>query len=242
MRLSSLVFSVASVLTFFMAGPVFGRTLVISSPLQEMQFIDRDDIEEVIIEKGSGNETIPDYAFLGCTSLKRVVLPDDVRKIGYQAFGECGSLERVVIPDSLEDIGSNAFAYCTSLDNIKFPASLRHIGHNAFSFCSSLQEVVLPDGLQEIESYAFSDCESLRRVVLPANSNMLGELLMNCCPRLVEIVAPSAKVPDIDCGSYIFDPEDSEAYRRCVLKVPRSAIKDYNVSNSWQLFNKIAIE
>ncbi len=218
------------------------ETIIIERPIGEMEFADRTDITEVIFREGCGNSEIPDYAFLGCTGLKKVTLSPDVRKIGFQTFSECASLERVEMPDSLEDIGSNAFAYCAMLDSIKFPGTLKHIGHNAFSFCSSLSEVYLPDSLLEIESYAFSDCGSLRRVRLPANANMLGELLMNCCPSLVELIEPSVAVPPFDCESYIFDPEDEAAYRRCVLLVPESALNDYDVSKSWQRFNKIAIK
>ncbi|MDE6342562.1 MAG: leucine-rich repeat domain-containing protein [Muribaculaceae bacterium] len=218
------------------------ETLIIERPISEMEFADRTDISEVIFREGSGNTEIPDYAFLGCSALKKVILSPDVRKIGFQAFSECSSLERVEMPDSLEDIGSNAFAYCSRLDSIRFPAALRHIGHNAFSFCSSLQEAYLPDSLLEIESYAFSDCGSLRKVRLPDNAAMLGELLMNCCDSLVEIIEPSVEVPPIDCGSFIFDPEDEAAYIRCVLIVPEESLNDYDVSKSWQGFNKIAIK
>lgn len=217
------------------------EVLVLSAPIREMEFIDRIDLEEVVFEDGCGIEEIPDYAFLGCGSLRKVSLPSGLKKIGFQAFSECFSLEEIDFPDTLEDIGSNSFTYCRSLRDVVFPESLLHIGHNAFSFCDSLTEIVIPDGVREVESYAFSDCGSLRKVRLPANDGMLGELMMNCCPMLVEIVAPSEKVPVFDCDSFIFDPLDEAAYRRCVLKVPDNAKDNYNVSKSWQMFNKIVI-
>lgn len=227
---------------FYVPQHVFPSRLCISSPVGEGQYIDRTDIEEVIIADGSGITEIPDYAFLGCTSLRKVSLPAGLKKIGFQAFSECSALEEINFPQSLEDIGSNSFAYCSSLDNVVFPDGLKHIGHNAFSFCSSLHEAILPDSLEEIESYAFSDCDSLRKVRLPANDCLLGELMMNCCPSLVEIVAPSPYVPKFDCESFIFDPLDDAAYQRCLLYVPENVIDDYNVSKSWQMFNKIAID
>ncbi|MDE6511088.1 MAG: leucine-rich repeat domain-containing protein, partial [Muribaculaceae bacterium] len=145
------------------------------------------------------------------------------------------------LPNTLEDIGSNSFAYCSSLDDLIFPNDLKHIGHNAFSFCSTLREAILPDSLEEIESYAFSDCDSLRKVRLPANDRLLGELMMNCCPQLIEIVAPSPRAPKFDCESFIFDPDDTMAYERCVLYVPENGIDSYVVSKSWHMFNKIAM-
>ncbi len=213
--------------------------LVISSPLKAREYMDRTDIEEVEIASGCGIKEIPDQAFLGCTALKKVTLPNGIRKIGYQAFSECSNLEEINFPSTLQDIGNNAFTYCERLDNLKFPPSLTHIGHNAFSFCSSLKEAILPDSVKEIESYAFSDCASLRKVRLPANGKMLGELMMNCCPSLEELIEPSVIVPEFECESFIFDPEDKAAYERCVLYVPESVRDKYIVAKSWQMFNKI---
>ncbi len=218
-----------------------GNKLVISGDIRAGEYIDRIDIVEVEFSESCDVIEIPDYAFLGCTSLKKVTLSPRIKKIGFQAFSECSALEEISLPDSIEDIGSNSFAYCRSLNHVRFPSGLKHIGHNAFSFCGSLTEVVLPDSLEEIESYAFSDCDSLRKVTLPANGNMLGELIMNCCPALVEIIQPSEKVPVFDCNSYIFDPYDKSAYDRCVLKVPENMIDSYDVSKSWRIFNKNAM-
>ena len=239
MKCKSFLIILIVLLSLGYSEDVFSETLIITSPIKDGQYMDRNDIEEVIIETGKGIDEIPDYAFLGCTSLKKVTLPAGIKKIGFQAFSECTDLESINFPPSLEDIGSNSFTYFYNLDNLEFPLGLKHIGHNAFSFCTSLKEVILPDSIEEIESYAFSDCDSLMKVRLPANDKLLGELMMNCCPKLVEIVAPSVKVPKFDCESYIFDPYDTESYKRCVLKVPENVIDDYVVSKSWQMFNNI---
>lgn len=235
-----LIYTAIFISVILISFEAMASRVVISAPIKEGQYIDRTDIEEVVVEEGRGVTQIPDYAFLGCTSLKKVILPAGLKKIGFQAFSECSALEEINFPSTLEDIGSNSFAYCSSLDNLVFPKGLKHIGHNAFSFCSSLREAILPDSLQEIESYAFSDCDSLRKVRLPANDRLLGELMMNCCPELTEIVAPSPRAPKFDCESFIFDPDDTAAYERCVLYVPENGKDSYVVSKSWQMFNKIA--
>ena len=241
MNCKILIYSLVLILIQFYMADAFSMRLEITGPIEEGQYIDRTDIEEVVIADGCGVTEIPDYAFLGCTSLRNVRLPKGLKKIGFQAFSECSALEEINLPSSLEDIGSNSFTYCSSLDGLTFPDGLKHIGHNAFSFCSSLSEAILPDCIEEIESYAFSDCDSLRRVRLPANDRLLGELMMNCCPSLEEIVAPSVKAPKFDCESFIFDPEDVKAYERCILKVPENGKDSYIVSKSWQMFNKIAM-
>lgn len=241
MIVKTLIHSIVFCCIFFSVNNGYSSKIVIDAPIVEGSYIDRTDIEEVEFKEDCGVTEIPDYAFLGCSSLRKVILPPTVKKIGFQAFSECSALEEINFPDVLEDIGSNSFSYCSSLDGLSFPDGLKHIGHNAFSFCDSLKKAILPDSLEEIESYAFSDCASLRKVKLPANDRLLGELMMNCCPALVEIIAPSVKVPKLDCESFIFDPIDEEAYKRCVLYVPAEAMGNYNVSKSWQIFNKIAM-
>lgn len=237
----SLRYIVCLFIVILTSTDAFSSRLVISAPIREGEYIDRTDIEEVVIEEESGIEEIPDYAFLGCSSLRKVTLPSGLKKIGFQAFSECSALAEINFPESLEDIGSNSFAYCSRLDNLAFPKGLKHIGHNAFSFCTSLKEAILPDSIEEIESYAFSDCDELRKVRLPANDRLLGELMMNCCPNLVKIICPSPKAPKFDCESFVFDPEDTDAYDRCVLYIPENGKDSYIVSKSWQRFNKIVM-
>lgn len=234
-----LKFSLIIFISLFIIFDINSHKIVVSSPIEEKAFVDRVDIDEVVFEDDCGIIEIPDYAFLGCTSLRKVRLPEGLKKIGFQAFSECSSLEYINFPNSLEDIGSNSFTYCELLNNLQFPNGLIHIGHNAFSFCNSLEKVFLPDSLQEIESYAFSDCNSLQKVRFPANDKMLGELILNCCPSVIKIIEPSLIPPTFDCDSFIFDPLDISAYQHCSLMVQKSSIPYYQNSPSWSLFENI---
>ena len=44
--------------------------------------------------------------------IKKVVIKDGVKNIGYLAFNGCSSLTTVTIPNSVTSIGSGAFATC----------------------------------------------------------------------------------------------------------------------------------
>ena len=105
--------------------------------------------------------SIGDYAFIGCTSLTSIVIPDSVTSIGEGAFGYCTSLTSIVIPDTLTSIGGGAFYNCSSLTNITIPNSVTSIGSYAFSNCNSLKSIVIPDSVTSIGSDAFSYCNSL---------------------------------------------------------------------------------
>ena len=58
---------------------------------------------------------IANSAFLGCTSLTSIVIPDGVTEIGLYAFLGCSALTSIVIPKSVTTIGNCAFKGCTNL-------------------------------------------------------------------------------------------------------------------------------
>ena len=79
--------------------------------------------------------------FLGCVSLRSIVIPDSVTKIESEAFHGCRSLESVVMSERVEEICEAAFRGCCSLIDIALPAPLYAIEINAFKDCNSLSMV-----------------------------------------------------------------------------------------------------
>lgn len=53
--------------------------------------------------------------FMGCRSLKNVILPMGTAVIGENAFYDCSSLEKLEIPDTVTSINAMAFAGCENL-------------------------------------------------------------------------------------------------------------------------------
>lgn len=65
--------------------------------------------------------------------LKRVTIPNTVKKIGYNAFDSCVNLEAITIPDGVTEIEDCAFANCNKLKEVIIPDSVKIIGKNAFA-------------------------------------------------------------------------------------------------------------
>ena len=127
-----------------------------------------DELGDYVRELGVANLTIPDsvetignYAFSYCTSLRSVVIPNSVESIRNFAFHSCSSLKSVSIPNSVKSIGDYVFSYCTSLTSVLIPDSVTSIGNNAFYCCTSLRSISIPNSVKSIGYKAFYGCTSL---------------------------------------------------------------------------------
>lgn len=63
---------------------------------------------------------ISEGAFYGCTTLKKLTIPDTVTTIKYFAFRDCTGLKTVTLSPSLRQIGEGAFYNCTGLKRVYF--------------------------------------------------------------------------------------------------------------------------
>lgn len=195
------------------------------------------DLEDV--ELPEGLTTFEDGVFRECRNLKYLKIPQSVWFIPNELFLRCVSLEKVDIPERLLEIRSSAFAGCRKLQEFNFPPRLKEIGNNAFSGCKSLEEISLPPTVTSLESYAFSDCSNLRKATLSSAYNMIGELIFSGCDNLTILIVPATKPPRFECESFIFEPDNEEAYTRCTLYVPDNSIDYYEFHHGWNLFQNI---
>ena len=123
-------------------------------------FVDNSELSKITFSEGLKEIT---SAFSG-TSIKSVVLPKSLEKIGDRAFYNLKSLADISIPENVTSIGNEAF-YNTGLTSIDLPANLKTIGWYAFSG-TKLKKVVLPSQVETIGNHAFS-IESLESVHIP---------------------------------------------------------------------------
>jgi hypothetical protein len=87
-----------------------------------------------------------------------------------EAFINCSKLVSVTIPDTVLEIGGLAFGGCTNLASVELPSSVRFIGPSAFTGCKSLARVIISTSVSiMIEERAFEGCISLTDVVFTKN-------------------------------------------------------------------------
>ena len=98
----------------------------------------------------SGDIVIPSEVDDGITPDKFTVI-----EIGDEAFLQCSELTSVTIPNSVTSIGRNAFSFDSKLTSVTMSDSLESIGVAAFSWCAALTSIIIPNNVKHIGGAAF---------------------------------------------------------------------------------------
>lgn len=103
----------------------------------------------------TANDTIGTGMFSEFSSLKYVDLPKSVVYIASNSFSRSG-LKKVVIPDNVKEVGMDAFAYCYSLDTVVVGRKVKNLGQGVFYGSSVKVAYVMPMAIPQITYYLFS--------------------------------------------------------------------------------------
>lgn len=134
---------------------------------------------------------IGSYAFINCSLLKEINTPAALLAIGNGAFSDCKKLEGFTLPEGIEVIEADTFRGCERLQTITLPESVRSIEDYAFIDCKSLGEIVMNDGLEKIGVYVFGNCKSLTQVIIPDSVKEIGYYAFTECSSLSGISLPT---------------------------------------------------
>ena len=107
------------------------------------QFRNCKKLKTVVFEDREKSKfTIPHYTFEGCTSLKKVYLPENAKiTVGPRAFKNCKALTKIYSSENIIAIEKAAFAYCSSLKEFTFGKNLKTVASMAFIGCKNLARV-----------------------------------------------------------------------------------------------------
>lgn len=115
---------------------------------------------------------IPEYiedihvsAFAGNIYLEKVQLSSKITSVSQDAFSGCSALKTVILPENLKSIENGAFK-TSSITEITLPSCLETIGNWAFEGCEKLQQITIPQSVLTIGEAAFRMCFALKNVTI----------------------------------------------------------------------------
>ncbi len=126
------------------------------------------------------------------SQITEIVVPDQVKVMGYGAFENCRSLKKATLPGSLERVPERCFLNAWNLEYVTIGEGTKVIGKNAFSSseaskANTLYEITIPSTLTTIEDEAFMQ-SGIETVIIPESVVNYGAQLFYSCKRLKKVV------------------------------------------------------
>ncbi len=123
-----------------------------------------------------GDDMLPKRALSNNKSIRTLILPESINRIGEGAVSNIQIINVLVIPNSVKRIDACAFGYIAEKNlEIVMPDSLEYIGDEAFYHSQFKCELKLPNTLRHIGAGAFSDASNFYgHFRLPDNLEHLG--------------------------------------------------------------------
>ena len=101
------------------------------------------------------NDVLGQCMFKECTTLRYIILPTSIGSIGSQAFSGSG-IREVDIPNNVSRLGGDAFAYCSSLTKVVIGSRVSRLDQGVFYNSSVSKAYVKPVTPPATPAYLFS--------------------------------------------------------------------------------------
>ena len=144
---------------------------------------------------GNNVKVIEEEAFWGCTGLETINFPEGLTKIEREAFRECSSLSGISFPSTLETVEDYAFS-CSSVTEIVIPSTIKNIGQDAFGF-GNLETMVFPT---TNTNYSFTSYSKLKSITFSSGTTV-RDWMFYCLQHLETVNLPST-ITSIGQGAF----------------------------------------
>ncbi len=156
------------------------RTELVSCPAGKKEVAFREGITSIM-----------DSAFVGCTGLTSLKIPDTVTKMGLNTFEGCSSLTEVVLPKNIDRIEMSQFSG-TAITGIEIPETVTLIRGYAFHDCQGLKTFTFPGTVSTVDQFTFGSCRNLERVDLQEGVEFIDYAAFDNCDSLKILVIPES--------------------------------------------------
>lgn len=172
------------------------------------------------------DDMIPENALNSKPTLRRIILPVAITRIGSGAFSNLRLTSTVVIPESVKRIAG--FGYIGEEATIIMPSSIEYIDEGAFIGLGANMELKLGSSLKYIGHHAFTDARGVTGVFsLPSKLEYIGESAFEGCGHdlVGDIVIPEGikEIPDYAFRTMGFANGTNLVIPEGVVKIGKSA-------------------
>ena len=141
---------------------------------------------------------------------KKVVIPESVTQIDFDAFRNCKGLEELVITQNVKELYGKSFEDCINLKSISVDERNTHydsrnncnavIKSRANELVLGCINTVIPDTVVRINEFAFSECPS--KVILPESVTSIDFMAFSYCSNLEELFIPHSTTEILDMAFF----------------------------------------
>lgn len=167
-----------------------------ATEIRNMALASNTAIKSLILAEDT--KTIGTQAFYGCTSLTSADLKN-IETINGYGFNSCSSLKNIILGNHCQTLGGSCFYGC-GFEEITLPETLTSLGSNCFYNCSSLKTINIPSQITSIPSSCFRNCSALNNLTLSNSVTGLGD----SCFRESGLTSMNIPSSVITLSNYIF--------------------------------------
>lgn len=183
------------------------------SIIGESAFRESDKLANVDFQDGTEALKISTCAFLKCTGLKNIELPNRTKEIEGSAFNECTGITNVTIPSNVESLDSLSFSDCSELSSIEVdPNNSNYCSVDGVVYSKDRKTIIcypggkkgnynILDGVTVIEIGAFQGCGGLTGINIPNSVTEINRCAFQECSGLVSVKIPNSVTK---FGEYVF--------------------------------------
>lgn len=180
-----------------------------------------------------------DLNSLTASNIKGVILPNNIKVIGDNAFGNNANPETayqnltwINLPKSLQSIGNEAFANCTKLQSLDF-ASLNYlltIGEYAFKNCDSFNYVIMSNSINNLGVGVFDNLDNLKSLKLSRSLSTIPGVAFGSSRNLKSLVIPYG-ITTIGNKAFAYSGTSTVNFPYSIIEVQEAAFTDTRCKN-----------
>lgn len=96
-----------------------------------------------------------------------VVFPKHLSKINNYTFFNISTLKSIVLHDNVNELGDRCFSQ-SAIEHIDIPEGITQIPSYCFYRCENLKDVILPSTITTLKDRSFTSCDTLRSITIKA--------------------------------------------------------------------------